>query len=900
MRPEHWLYTIPLRLRSLFRWMQADQELDDELRDHLERKTEEYLAQGMTQAEAHRHARLDLGGIEQTKEKCRDARRVNWIQDLGQDLRFGLRMLRKSPGFIAFAILTLALGIGANTTIFSADNAVLFRELPYKDSGRLVQVLQKYFPNPGEDRMPVAPATYFDWQAQSRSFEGFAASRLASLNLSGADQPERIRSAEVSASTFSLLGASPLLGRNFEPSDENGSAPVAILNYDLWQRGFHGDAQIVGRTIRANNHLYTVVGVMPQDFRFPIGWLRSDVEVWTPLALNEDERRSRSAIVLDVIARLRPGVTLAQAQTDMDIVARRLSQQYPETNKDWGANLMPLRDRGISDYRPLFLLVSLAVGLVLLIACANVANMLLARGIQRQRELTTRMAVGASRARLVRQLLTEGVMLSALASLLGVILAHWGIQVIASLAPAVDIPELKTMALNRRVLLFTLGLSVLTGLVFSIFPAFTLSRFSLRDALQEGGRSSGSLRQSRLKTMLVAGELALTLTLLICAGTVGRSFLTYMAIPPGFSPANVLVMKMALPSEKYKEPQQWAEFFRRVEEEIKAIPGVAAAAVGSGAPMEGGGDVLRYDIPGRTAADPKQVRLVEYFRVTEEYFLANGIRLKRGRLFDARDRSGTAPVAILNEEFARGEFAGKDPLGEWITLRGDVNRSVNGEGGGRRVQVVGVVNNTKEYGLFHMTPRMVYVPLSQDPARSMSVMVKSAGDPSGLAAEIRRRLLKIDPDQPLFNVRTESQIVRENHALLRLNVWLFGTFAATALILAITGIYALIAYGVSARIQEFGIRLALGATPRQILRLVLRQAASLTSVGIVLGLLLAVPATKLLARALKSSMFVDLLGSGPPLFAAISAGTVIVAFLAAFIAARRATRVDPMVALRYE
>jgi putative ABC transport system permease protein len=373
-----------------------------------------------------------------------------------------------------------------------------------------------------------------------------------------------------------------------------------------------------------------------------------------------------------------------------------------------------------------------------------------------------------------------------------------------------------------------------------------------------------------------------------------------MAIDPGFSPANVLVMKLVLPSEKYKEPQQWAAFFRQFEEEIKTIPGVVAAAVGSGAPMEGGGDVLRYDIPGKIQPNPKQPQLAEYFRVSDEYFLANGIRVKRGRLFDADDRAEAPRVAIINEDFARHKFTGKDPIGEWIILRGDVNSSINGEGGGRRVQVVGVVNDTKEYGLYHMTPSMIYVPVSQDPGRAMSVVAKSVADPGGVVAEIRRRLSKIDPDQPLFNVRTEGQIVRENHALLRFNAWLFGTFALIALLLAVTGIYSLIAYGVSARIREFGIRLALGATPQQILRLVLRQAASLTGIGVVLGLLLAVPATKLLARSLKSSMHLDLLGSGPALFASVSAGILIIALLAAFIAARRATRVDPMVALRYE
>ena len=800
-------------------------------------------------------------------------------------------------------IVVLALGIGANTAIFSAVNAVLFRVLPYKETDRLAQIFQQFYARPEMDRMSVAPANFIDWQAENKSFESLAAFRLTNFNLSGGDSPERIRAAQTSANIFAALGVEPILGRAFQPGEDSAnSAPVVVLSHGLWQRRFGGDQEIIGKTIKANNRQYMVIGIMPPGFRFPIGWLASDVELWAPLVFDASERDDHAAITLDVVARLRPGVKLEEAQADLDVLMRQLAQAYPQTNKGWGANLMPLAERGVIGYRTLFLFLSLAVGVVLLIACANVANLLLARGIERQKELTIRAAMGAQRSRLIRQLLTESILLSSLGGLLGVALAFWGIKALEVFAPNSNLSELRHVSLNGRVLAFSLGLSAMTGFLFSLFPALTLSSLSLTDALQEGGRgASESLRRNRLKAALVVGELALTLALLLCAGSLIRSFLSSMAVDPGFVAENALVMRIALPAEKYKQGQQWLAFFERVEEEVKTIPGVITAAVGSGAPMEDAGEVSRYHIVGKTEPDSAQPRVMAgYFRISPDYFSAAGIKLRQGRYFTGADVEGAPQVAVVNETFVKREFRDKNPIGEKITLLGDVNRSARDESGKPSLEIVGVVADIKEFSFYQPSPAIIYAPMRQDPQRAMSLLVRSATKPSSLAPEIRRRLLKLDPDQPVYNIRTLEQLVSEKHALLRFNMLLLTVFAAIAFALSLIGIYGLIAYSVSQRTKEFGIRLALGAQPKDIFKLVLGKGARLNVIGLSLGLAASFPAIKLLARSLKESMRLDLIGHGPLLFVVVCGAMALVVLLACFIPAWRATKVDPLIALRCE
>jgi putative ABC transport system permease protein len=575
---------------------------------------------------------------------------------------------------------------------------------------------------------------------------------------------------------------------------------------------------------------------------------------------------------------------------------------YPETNRDWGVNLMALGDRGVSDFRGLFVLLSVAVGLVLAVACANVANLLLVRGMERQKEFTLRTALGARRGRLVRQLMTEGVLLSAMGGVLGIGLGYWGTRALAAVAPTMVLPDLKHVALNGRVLAVSLGLSLLTGFLFSVLPALSVSGISLQGVLRENNRSgSGTVKSNRLKAALVVGEVALTLALLMCAGDILNSFFRYMSIDPGFDARNVLTMRLSLPKHKYDDAQKRRDFFNAAVEQIASIPGVSAAAAGSGAPMEQTGSVLRYHIAGSpTPGDADHYPIAEYERTTPDYFHTAGIALVRGRALTAADNERGPLVAMVNETFARKKFGSEDPIGKRIFLDGDVNESATAKTAGPPLEVVGVVRDVKEYGLFQITPETIYVPMAQDPQATMSLLVKTAMEPGSITEEIRRRLAKLDPDQPVYSVRTVSEIFEEQHAFFRFNTLLLAVFAVMALILSLIGIYGVMAYAVNQRTREFGIRMALGSPQRKIVGLVLRQGAWMSVMGMALGLALAWPATRLLAGALRESMYLTLTRSGPVLFPALCGGMGIAMALACLLPARRATKADPMETLRAE
>ena len=893
--------SIPLRLRSLLQSGAADAGDEEELREHIERQTEENRARGMSPEQARRAALIALGGTEQCRQQMREARGVSWLGDAGRDLQYGLRTMLRRPAFTLAALLILALGIGSNTAILSADRAVLFHRLPYREPDRLVEIFQKSLTDASIDTMSVAPANYFDWQSDRQTLQSSAAWRIGNFNLSGGDHPERVRSAQVSANLFDVLGVQPMLGRAFRSGEDRpGAASSAILSYELWQRRFGGNRDAVGTTIRANDQVYTIAGVMPPDFRFPIGWLAADVEVWTPLALSDAERTSRKDIVLDVVARLQPGVTVAQAQASLDAVAAHLARTYPETNQAWGIHVMPLSDRGVSFFRPLFLLLSIAVALVLLIGCANVANLLLAHGLERQKELAVRTALGARRGRLVRQLITEGVLLALGGGLLGVGVGYAGTRVLVALTPSSEMPELRHAAVDPAVLAVSLALSVLTGFVFSVLPALMLSGVSLHGTLQEGGRANTSaVRSHRLKAALVAGEVALTLALLLCAGDILNSFVAYMRIDPGFDQHHVLTMRLALPAKKYSQPQQWAAFYERAIEEVRTIPGVTGAAVGSGAPMEGQGAVMRFHTTGgRVPQAFNEGTAVEYQRITPDYFRVSGMQLVRGRGVLASDRQGQPAVAVVNETFVRKQFGNADPIGKAIYLDGDVNASATAKTSGPPLQIVGVVHDTKEYGLFQITPQMVFVPMAQDPEPTVSLIVKTAGEPGSVAPALHERLARVDPDEPVYNVRSLTALVNDQHALFRFNTFLLAAFAAMALLLSAIGIYGVVAYTVSQRSREFGIRLALGAPRRGILLLVLRQAAWMSAIGIGVGLALAWPSTRLLAGALEESMFLRLVPTGPMLYTLLCGGMVAIMILSCLLPAWRATQADPIETLR--
>jgi len=662
----------------------------------------------------------------------------------------------------------------------------------------------------------------------------------------------------------------------------------------------HSWHTIVGKTIRANGRIYTVIGIMPPGFRFPIGWLRADVEIWAPLVFLPADRNDRRSTPLDVVARLAPGVTWLQAQAAIDVVSRQLSTAYPETNKNWGANLMPLNDRGITDWRALLIFMSMAVGIVLLIACANVANLLLARSVTRRRELALRAALGATRLRLFRQLLTEGITLSMCGGVLGILTAYWGVRLIAALAPTSELPELTNVAFDGRVFVFLMATSFAAGLFFSLAPAVTYSATSLSVAIQEGARSSSTVHQSRLKTAFVIGEIALTLALSVCAAALVHSLESYMSRDPGFDPDHVLAMRLVLAEEKYKTPPQWAAFYTQLAEEISSIPGIQAVAFGSSAPMEQSGDVFRYEIPGKPSKLGSDSPLVEYWRICPSYFGGTGIRLESGRSFSAGDSASAAPVAIVNQTFARKEFADRNPIGQWVLLRGDVNQSVNGDDHPRRVQIVGVVHDEREYTMFHDTPSMLYTPVAQDPEPSMALLVKTTIGESVAISAVRQRLLKIDPDQPIYNIRPLTHIVSEMHALFRFNTLMLATFALLATLLSLTGICGVVSYSVAQRTREFGIRVTLGSSRWRLFGLVLGQATILSVCGIAIGVAAAAPLLHFLARTIKTSMFIDLVATGPLLFVAVGGAIIAVSLMATYIPASRATRVDPIIALRCE
>jgi len=897
MRIEHWFYTIPLRLRSLLRRTQVDRELEEELQSHLDQQMEDNLARGMSPEDARRMAMIAMGGLEQQKQQCRETRGIHWIEDLFRDLLYGLRGMRRKPGFTFAALLILALGIGANTAIFSTDQAVLFPRLPYNQPGRLVEIFQKNRTDPMMDTMLVAPANYLDWQSGARSlFDSFAAWDVTSLNLTGGDNPERVLSAKVTANLLDVLGVQPMLGRGFEADeDAPGKAPVVIVNYELWQRRFQGNMQIVGKSIRANGQTYTVIGVMPPGFRFPIGWASSDVELWTPLVFDAAQRADRKDISLEVLARLHPGATLAQGQAALDALAQRLGKAYPDADKDWTVNVIPLAGRGNLDFRRLFVFLSIAVALVLLIACANVANLLLARGMERQRELGLRVALGARRGRLVRQLMTEGALLSFAGGALGIALGYAGIRALAILAPPMELPELKHLSLHLPVLAASLALSVFTGFLFSTLPALILSGRSLHASIEETGRAgTAGVHSSRLKSALIVAEVALTLTLLLCAGDILNSFVTYMRIHPGFDIRNVLVMRLTLPKAKYAQPQQQAAFFQQAVDAIEAIPGVSAAAAGTGAPLE------EAPVFWFHAAGSHSTRVTEYFHVTPDYFRATGIALLHGRALSSSDRAGSPAVAVVNQTFARNAFGSADPIGKRIFLDGDINASAAPHAAASPIEIVGVVRDTRDYSLFHDPPAMIFVSIAQTPESYASLVVRTALPPQQIVPSIRAAIARIDPDQPVYNIRSMGEIFRDFHAFFVFNTMLLTFFAAIALVLSTIGIYGVVAYAVSQRTREFGIRLVLGAPRRRILMLALRQSLRMSAAGMILGAALAFPAVRLLARALTDSMFLTLTRTSLLFFPALCAGAALVILLASILPARRATHADPIQALRSE
>jgi len=801
------------------------------------------------------------------------------MQTLFQDLRYAGRMLVKTPGFTAIAILTLALGIGANSAIFSVVNAVLLRPLMYRDSEKLIR-LYEGLPQGGTGSVSVPNLK--DWREQNTAFSEIAAYQFGNFNLSIQDQPERIVGANVSSEFFDVLGTRAQLGRAFQKGeDQPGSNRVVVLSDALWRRNFGADANLVGKDISIGGENFSVIGVMPPQFKFFAS------QMWVPLVFTEKQLASRGSHAFNVLGRLKPERTLDQAKEEMATIARHLEQQYPDQQKNRTIKLVPLQEDNVRLIRPALFLLLAAVGLVLLIACTNVANLLLARAASRRSEIAIRAALGAKRGRLVRQFLTESVLLSLLGGLCGLLLAKWGTDVLVSMATGY-LPVMTEISLDWRVMSFTLTLSLLTGMIFGMAPAMHVSKTDLQDAIKDGGSRGGSSRGSWLRGFLVVAEVAAALILLVGAGLLLKSFLHLLQVNPGFRTENVLTMRISLPDGKYKSADAMAGFYRQLLERVAPLPGIEASGVINLLPVLQAGYNGEFQIVGQDPDPSGKPPLVEIRTVSPDYFRALGVPLVSGRTFNARDQQGSEPVAIVNETFARRLIPNQDPLGKYI--KDDQEPGI---------KIVGVVGDVKQFGLIAPTIPELYTPYTQPPGpgttQTMTLVVRTSGDPEALGPVLRKEVLSVDPAQPVYEVQTMQTVIGKAVSYQRLNMQLLGIFATLAMILAVIGIYSVMSYQVSQHTHEIGIRMALGAQPWHVLRLILREGLTLTLIGVVLGVAGAFALTRLLA-----SLLFGVRASDPLTYVMVSLLLIFVALLACILPARRATKVDPLIALRYQ
>ena len=799
-----------------------------------------------------------------------------------QDLKFAARMLVKSPGFTLVAMLTLALGIGANTAIFSVVNAVLLRPLPFKNASELV-LLRETYKNVGN--VSVSYPDFLDWREQVHCFSALAAIQNRGFNLSGVAQPENIGGYAVSPNLLALLGVHPVLGRDFLPSEENqGTAPVILLSYQLWQTHLGGDPAVLSRSISLDGRSFSIVGVLPPTFRFLD---RSDVLV--PIGVFASELTGRGDRGdMDVVGRLSPGMALSQAAVEMKTITARLAEQYPQSDYGFGAHLASFREEFSGDTRLAALVLFGAVVFVLLIACVNVANLFLVRGAARARELALRLAFGASRGRVIRQLLTESLLLAFCGGVLGVTLGAWGISALGYLLPAESL-RMMGIRMDLSVFVFAGSIVVLVAFAFGLIPALWASRPDLHETLKEGGRSATSTRdQHRLRGVLAIAETALALVLLVGAGLMLKSLYHLIQINPGFQPARVLYMELDLRSDQYSKDPAILSFWQQVLDRVRLIPGVEAAALGTVVPLTGNHSRADVTIEGQPLPGPGEFPHPDYHVISSAYTSTMGIPVVRGRTFTDSDNENAPSVALVNATMARRFWTNGDPIGKRI-LRGHPGDNE------KWVTIVGVVADTKLYGLDNPARLEVYYPYRQQSNSDMSLVVRSAVEPSSLTSSIRAAVAAIDKDQPIFDIHTMQQLVDDSISTRRLTLVLLGIFSALALILAAIGIYGVMAYSVALRTQEIGIRMALGAQPKDVLRLVLGQGARIAFFGVGIGL----AAAAALSRALSSLLF-SVSASDPITFAAVAVLLMAVALLACYIPARRALRVDPIIALRYE
>ena len=811
------------------------------------------------------------------------------MEDFLQDFRFGLRTLLKSPGSGLVAIVALSLAIGANTAIFSVVSAVLIRPLPYKDPDRLVVMWSNKL-SKGMRQQPVSALDFKDFAAQQQVFDEIGAFRAQPAVLTGSELPERVETASVSPSVFEMLGMQPAIGRGFDSAeDQPGKNTVAVLSDRLWRRRFGADPNIAGRQLILDGASYTIIGVAPSQFRLP----DTPSELWIPYTPDSKELgpRKRGYRFLKVIGHLRPGVSLEQAQSDMRRIAYRLEQQYTESNSGYSVDIVPLREQLIGDIRPTLWMLMGAVVFVLLIACANVANLLLARAGDREKEIAVRTALGAHPKRLVRQLLTESVMLSLLSGLVGVLLAAWGVSLLIGLGPA-NVPRMREISIDWRVLVFTMAVSVATGIVFGLAPAMASLRADLNSILKTSGRSStGHRSRTRMRNILVVCEIACCVVLLAGAGLLMRSFVRLQQVNPGFRMDHVLTMQLALPESRYSG-MKVGLFYKQLIERVEALPGVQSAAVSRYLPLSGSDASINFLIESQPVVASANQPRAKYRAISAGYFTAMGIPIIKGRYFDRSDDNPARRVVIINEAMARRFWPNEDPIG----------KRIQGIDQGKWCTIVGIAGNVKHAGLDAAANEEMYYPYLQVPVElmslvegSMALVVRTTTDPATMAEAIRNEVRALDRDQPVFNVRTMEDVAEGSVAQQRFRTLLLVVFASVALLLAAVGLYGVMAYSVAQRSNELGVRTALGAQRSDILKLVVAHGARLAGIGIGIGVLLALAFTRVLSRLLFNVSAMD-----PVTFGFTCVLILAVALLASYIPALRATKVDPVSALRNE
>ncbi len=802
------------------------------------------------------------------------------MQTLWQDMRYSLRMLMKNPGFAFVAVFTLALGIGANTTIFSFVNGILLRPLPYPEPERLA-LLQETALKRGVTAMGVSYPNTLDWREQNRVFTDVATYQGSNFSLTGVGEPEQLRGTRVSHGLFEILRVAPLLGRTFTAEEDRPEQDgVVILGHGLWQSRFGSNPQIIGQQITLSNRPRTIIGVMPPGFKFP-----EIAELWVPLALTT-KLWTRTDHGLGSVARLKDGVSFEQAQTELNAIARRIEEQNPITNEGLGVSVSSMHKALSGDYREALLILLGVVGCVLLVACANVANLLLARASARQKEAALRAALGASRWRIMRQLLTESLLLGAAGGVLGLALAVWGLKLLLAAIP-IKLPFWMNFNLDPRVLIFTLGVSLLTGLVFGVVPALQASQTDLNEVLKEGGRGAGAVVRHRSRSLLVVVEVALSLVLLVGAGLMMQSFLRLQHVSAGLNPTGVLTASVALPGAKYDRERRSA-FFQQLMERIRAVPGVEAAGATSTLPLSGGGWGRSLTVEGFPVLSVGQAPMIQHNVITPGYFRALGIPLLMGRDFSETDAQDAPKVTIIDESLAREYWPQQSPLGKRV-------RFGPPEDNEPWHTVVGVVGTVRHERLDAETRKSVYLAHRQIPVNGMALAVRATANPASLAGAVRGQVKELDPDLPVTKVLTMEEVIAQSVWQPRLYTILFGVFAAVALLLAAVGIYGVMAYTVTTRTHEIGVRVALGAQTRDVLRLIIGQGMRLALVGVALGLVGAFALTRLM----KNLLF-EVKATDPLTFAALATLLALIALAACWIPARRAAKVDPMVALRYE